>query len=257
MRPCRFRTSSTSSGSARCCPGPPGIAATRPALHLHQLAGHGELRDTDSRPGDPPFSGTLFSDIDQTTPLTDLGLACLYIGGGNGRRRGRPACRRMRRPSSRRPMRSSCWRASAPDRRDCTKGPATTSHCLNNTAVRVHQRRRLLPRRTRAEPDANCYFGPPVPVERLPGELRRQHLRRRRQRHDQPGRHRRPTLSVQLASPGLHLDAQPDGVSTVHRQRVHLRPERRRSVRHEQHQHDEPRLPRRATAPTSPPCPST
>ena len=35
-------------------------------------------------PGDPPFSGTLFSDVDQTTPLTDLGLACLYIGGGNG-----------------------------------------------------------------------------------------------------------------------------------------------------------------------------
>ena len=43
--------------------------------------------------------------------------------------------------------------------RDCTKGPATTSHCLNNTAVECTSDDDCFLDGA-CRPDANCYFGP-------------------------------------------------------------------------------------------------
>lgn len=117
-------------------------------------------------PGDPPFSGTLFSDVDQTTPLTDLGLACLYIGGGNGNVAASSLPENAQTIFAT-PDAQQLLASFGTGPRDCTKGPATTSHCLNNAVVECTSDDDCFLDGA-CRPDANCYFGPPVPVNGFP-----------------------------------------------------------------------------------------
>ena len=75
---------------------------------------------------------------------------------------------------------------------------ARRAHCLNNSRGRMHQRRRLLPRR-RVSAGRQLLLRAAGSRQRVPGELRRQHLRGRRERHDRLW-HSSATLNVQLAS---------------------------------------------------------
>jgi len=117
-------------------------------------------------PPDPPFSGTLYSDVDQTTPIQGLGLGCLYIGGGNGNV-----------PASQLPENArtifdttdlqTLTASSGTGARDCTKGPGFTMHCLNNPAVECSSDDQCFLAGA-CQPDATCFFGPPIPVTGFP-----------------------------------------------------------------------------------------
>jgi hypothetical protein len=118
-------------------------------------------------PAAAPFSGTLFSDTAATTPLQSLGLGCLYIGGGNASA-----------PPSKIPENATTILDSADGMtltasygtgpRDCSRGPAATRHCVNDpsTACTNDTECAFVPGGCAF--DANCFFGPPVPIEGFP-----------------------------------------------------------------------------------------
>jgi len=113
-----------------------------------------------------PLSGEIDSDTAGTMKIADLGLACLYIGGGAG----------FVAPSQLPENASTIF--ETPDLqtllpsfgtgpRDCTKGPASSSHCLNNSLVSCTSDDDCFLAGA-CQPDANCFFGPPVPVNGFP-----------------------------------------------------------------------------------------
>lgn len=117
-------------------------------------------------PADPPLSGAVYSDVDQMTSIADLGLACLYIGGGNGN----IAASQL--PENAQtildtPDAQALMASFGTGPRDCTKGPAATKHCLNNLAVECTTDDDCFLDGA-CQPDANCFFGPPVPVNGFP-----------------------------------------------------------------------------------------
>jgi hypothetical protein len=118
-------------------------------------------------PPDAPFSGEVDSDVAGTTKISDLGAGCLYIGGGNASI-----------PASQIPENATTildsadgmnlTASSGTGRLDCSKGPQTTKHCLSDPSVECTSDNDcgLLPGACAF--DANCFFGPPVPVNGFP-----------------------------------------------------------------------------------------
>jgi hypothetical protein len=115
---------------------------------------------------DPPLSGTLYTDVDLTAPLIDLGLACLYIGGGNGNVSASSLPENAQTIFNT-PDAQALLSSFGTGPRDCTKGPASTTHCLNNTAVACSSDDDCFLAGA-CQPDASCFFGPPVPVNGFP-----------------------------------------------------------------------------------------
>ena len=117
-------------------------------------------------PADPPFSGEIDSDT-VGTKLFDLGAGCLDIGGGSASI-----------PPSQIPENATSI-LDSPDGmtlvasfgtgpRDCSRGPASTSHCVNNPSVACTSDADCAGLAGACAPDANCFFGPPVEVNGFP-----------------------------------------------------------------------------------------
>jgi hypothetical protein len=113
--------------------------------------------------GTAPFSGALFSDTAATTKVADLGLGCLFIGGGNGST-----------PASITPENATTI-LDSPDGmalvasfgtgpRDCSRGPASTRHCVQVPGVECTSDADCGGIAGACQFDPNCFFGPPVPV---------------------------------------------------------------------------------------------
>ena len=118
-------------------------------------------------PPDPPFSGELDSDTGGTTKIADLGLGCLYIGAGAGAI-----------PPSNIPENATSILDSADGttltasfgtgQRDCTRGPEATKHCINDATIVCTSDADCADAPGGCAFDANCFFGPPVPVNGFP-----------------------------------------------------------------------------------------
>jgi hypothetical protein len=118
-------------------------------------------------PPDAPFSGEVDSDTAGTMKISDLGLGCLYIGGGNATI-----------PASLVPENATNILDTADGTTltasfgtgplDCSRGPQATRHCLTDKNVECTSDNDcgFLP--GSCAPDVNCYFGPPVPVNGSP-----------------------------------------------------------------------------------------
>jgi hypothetical protein len=113
----------------------------------------------------PPFSGELDSDEAGTMPITNLGLGCLYIGGGIA------TVAPSRIPENATTILDSdgtnLFASSGTGQADCSRGPSFTSHCVNNPAAECTTDADCFAPGGCAA-DANCYFGPPVPVLGFP-----------------------------------------------------------------------------------------
>jgi hypothetical protein len=118
-------------------------------------------------PADAPFSGEIDSDTAGTTKLKDLGLGCLYIGGGIAQI---PASQTPENADNilESPDGSSLVASSGTGPRDCSKGPAATKHCVNNPAVSCTSDADCAGVLSACAPDASCFFGPPVPINGFP-----------------------------------------------------------------------------------------
>jgi hypothetical protein len=125
----------------------------------------------------PPFSGTIYSDAACTTPILNgnLGLGCLYLGGGGNTRTGPNS--NPDGPTSILDVTSCTGNlltigSHASDLNTCTQGALAVSHCAKNPTI-------VCTTNTQCEslglgpfcvPDARCLFGPPLPVAALGNE---------------------------------------------------------------------------------------
>jgi hypothetical protein len=129
-------------------------------------------------PAVAPFSGQLFSDPNAATPITggSLGLGCLYIGGGSA----------TTVPPDRIPDGSTSIltvsgtnlvASSGTSPANCTKGVAPGFHCIGptNTGMTCDPNNPTNPDFDcdvtipgSCAPDAQCYFGPPLPIPNGP-----------------------------------------------------------------------------------------
>ena len=117
-------------------------------------------------PPDPPFSGELDSDL-VGTKLADLGLGCLYIGGGaatvNPSLIPENATTVLDSPDG-----TTLAGSLGTGRADCSVAPqGTTKHCQNNPAVECTSDGDCFAPGACAL-DPTCYFGPPVLVNGFP-----------------------------------------------------------------------------------------
>ena len=115
----------------------------------------------------PPFSGELDSDTAGTTKIADLGLGCLYIGGGIA----------TVAPSQIPENATSIFNTTdginltaslGTSRADCTTGPQPTQHCVNNAAVECTSDADCANTPGGCAFDPTCFFGPPIPVNGFP-----------------------------------------------------------------------------------------
>ncbi len=117
-------------------------------------------------PPDPPFSGELDSDA-VGTKIRDLGLGCLYIGGGaatvNPSLIPENATTVLDSPDG-----TTLAGSLGTGRADCSVGPqGTTKHCVNNPGAEcTTDGDCFAPGGCQADP--TCYFGPPVLVNGFP-----------------------------------------------------------------------------------------
>jgi hypothetical protein len=117
-------------------------------------------------PPDPPFSGELDSDL-VGTKIADLGLGCLYIGGGaatvNPSLIPENATTVLDSPDG-----TTLSGSLGTGRADCSVGPqGSTKHCVNNPSFEcTSDGDCFAPGGCQA--DATCYFGPPVLVNGFP-----------------------------------------------------------------------------------------
>jgi hypothetical protein len=117
--------------------------------------------------GAGPFSGELFSDTGLTTPIFNLGLGCLYIGGGTSAE-----------PPTLIPENATSILNTSDgvnlvaslgtSRADCTAGPQPSQHCVNNPAQACSTDADCAGFPGACAFDATCFFGPPVPVNGFP-----------------------------------------------------------------------------------------
>src|SRR5262249_38817224 len=116
-------------------------------------------------PADPPFSGEVDSDT-VGTKLFDLGLGCLYIGGGSAQI-----------PASIIPENATSvldsdgtnlTASSGTSRLDCTKGPLATQHCVNNPPLDCSTDTDCGGAVGACGAAVRCYVGPPIPVNGFP-----------------------------------------------------------------------------------------
>ena len=118
-----------------------------------------------SPPADPPFSGEVDSDT-VGTKLFDLGLGCLYIGGGSAQIP--PSIIPENATSVLNSDGSNLTASSGTSRLDCTKGPLATKHCVNNPPLDCTSDADCGGAVGACAADAQCYFGPPIPVNGFP-----------------------------------------------------------------------------------------
>ena len=116
-----------------------------------------------SNPALAPFSGEIDSDTGGTTKLDDLGLGCLYLGGGNTTVYAGATVPAVATSYFGIGSGGSLIASSGTGRADCTRGAGPGKHCVNNDA---------LPACTSDADcggysdacvrDANCFLGPPL-----------------------------------------------------------------------------------------------
>ena len=114
-----------------------------------------------------PFSGQLSSDTGGTMPVLQLGLGCLYIGGGASNEP--PSLIPENATSIFETTDSVNLVASlGTSRADCTTGPQPTQHCVNNPSVACTSDADCTGLLGACAFDPTCFFGPPVPVSGFP-----------------------------------------------------------------------------------------
>lgn len=149
-----------------------GVLAARPALAQSSRLSLTLLPGTTScgsaalaSPAAAPHSGELDSDVSGTTKIADLGLSCLYFGGGSATVL--PPGPLPAGPVSYLDVQGSNLVASAgTSNLTCTKGAGPAKHCINNNvgtgggacATDVNCNGVV----GTCALDANCYFGAPV-----------------------------------------------------------------------------------------------
>src|SRR5262249_53951485 len=113
-----------------------------------------------------PLGGAIFSDTACTTKLSDLGLACLDIGGGNAV--SVPPGPVVDGASTVFDISGANLVASnGPGKTDCTKGAGPGKHCIgptNNGASCTNDSGCDVSIPGSCALDANCFFGPPLPI---------------------------------------------------------------------------------------------
>ncbi|HZP42589.1 MAG TPA: hypothetical protein VFD84_13915 [Candidatus Binatia bacterium] len=194
-----------------------------------------------SSPPDAPLSGEIDADTAGTMPISGLGLGCLYIGGGNS---GLAASQVPENASSildtADGVNLTASFGTGPG--DCSRGPAATRHCVNDPSITCTSDVECAGAPGGCAFDANCFFGPPVPVNGFPSSCVVNHVRERRERSPRPrnrGVHRQHPAGVARLP-----DARPaDRVPAVRERDLLVRGERGRGVHDEQQRALEPRLP--------------
>jgi hypothetical protein len=155
-------TTTTTSSSTTTTSTPPG-----PTLTITNVTGSSNCGGKGlSTPPSPPLSGEIDSDTAGTLKISDLGLGCLYIGGGNA----------TTVPASLIPNgSSSIFTVSGTNLSantgtgpaNCTVGFGPGMHCIGgiNTGAACSTDANCTPSTTGScAPDANCFFGPPLPI---------------------------------------------------------------------------------------------
>jgi len=115
----------------------------------------------------PPLSGALYSDTAATTLITNLGLGCLYIGGGSA------IVAPTQVPENATTILDSAdgmtlTASFGTGSRDCSRGPQSTKHCVNFPAKECTADADCGAFTGSCQGDANCFFGPPVPINGFP-----------------------------------------------------------------------------------------
>ena len=118
-------------------------------------------------PPDPPFSGEIDSDAAGTTKISDLGAGCLYIGGGAA---AIPPSQIPENAASilNSPDGTNLTASFGTGPADCTRGPSATKHCITDPTVSCTDDSECGGLTGSCAADANCFFGPPVPVNGFP-----------------------------------------------------------------------------------------
>jgi hypothetical protein len=120
-----------------------------------------------SSPPDPPFSGELDSDTAGTTKITDLGLGCLYIGGGSA-----TVAPSLIPEGATTILDSSdgttLTASFGTGRADCSRGPESATHCITDPTIACTTDSDCTGLKGDCAPDANCFFGPPIPINGFP-----------------------------------------------------------------------------------------
>ena len=119
-------------------------------------------------PPDPPFSGELDSDTAGTTKIADLGLSAACTSAPE-----RGAVPPSNIPENATSILDSAdgttlTASSGTGQRDCTLGPAATKHCINDATIVCTSDADCADAPGGCAFDANCFFGPPVPVNGFP-----------------------------------------------------------------------------------------
>jgi hypothetical protein len=115
-----------------------------------------------------PLSGAIYSDTSCTTNVRDLGLGCLYFGGGDGTVV--PPGRIPDQATSifgvtGTPPAVTLVANNGTSANNCTKGAGPGMHCVNNNSTPVCANDIACGGLAGScALDANCYFGPPLPV---------------------------------------------------------------------------------------------
>jgi hypothetical protein len=120
-----------------------------------------------------PTSGGLFSDTACSASITSLGLGCLYFGGGSA----------TTVPPGRIPdgatnvlglVNSTTLGPSTGNQssKECTRGDGPGKHCVNNNTLPACANDGACGGTAGScADDANCYFGPPLPIVGVPASL--------------------------------------------------------------------------------------
>jgi len=115
-----------------------------------------------------PFGGAIFSDTACTTKLSDLGLACLDIGGGNAvTTPPGPVVDGASNIFDIAADQTTLLASAGTSQFNCTKGAGPGKHCISSTnhgAACTTDSGCDVTVQGSCALDANCFFGPPLPI---------------------------------------------------------------------------------------------
>jgi hypothetical protein len=116
-------------------------------------------------PASAPFSGEIDSDLACTTKIADLGLGCLYIGGG-GATTVPPGATPNGATNIFNISGNTLTASSGTGKLDCTKGAGPSSHCIagTNTGQLCTTNANCGGLAGSCALDANCFFAAPLPI---------------------------------------------------------------------------------------------
>jgi len=116
-------------------------------------------------PATAPFSGEIDSDVACTTKIADLGVGCLYIGGG-GATIVPPGATPDHYTSTFGISGTNLVASAGTGPRDCTKGAGPGSHCIGgtNTGMACTMDSQCGGFPGTCGLDANCFFAAPLPI---------------------------------------------------------------------------------------------